>query len=383
MRIAMVHSFYSSDQPSGENSSTVAEIAALEKAGHDVELFGTSTDDEQDGFLYRVRSGLRVATHHGRNPLDTVRNFEPDVVHIQNLFPNFGRRWVKDLEVPVVHTLRNFRPLCANGLLFREGNSCTLCIDGSSLNGLRYGCYRNSRVATAPITVAGLRGAQNDPLIRAADKLIVLSEFQRGVYINAGIPPEHLTVSPNFFPDALDPGPQLSPGDSFVTVGRLSPEKGFAALAEVWPRDQTLLIVGDGPDRQFIEDLRHPAIRMLGLLEPKRVIELLRTARALVFPSRCFETFGRTAMESLACGTPVLATEGNTVATMLKTFGGGSVTSWTDLHQGLRSIPYNKEARTEARGVYEANFTEAAFIQRIERIYRELVASDAKASKRS
>jgi len=57
------------------------------------------------------RAGARI-------PLKTIRRFRPDIVHIHNLFPNFGRRCVEDINVPVVHTVHNYRPLCANGLLF-------------------------------------------------------------------------------------------------------------------------------------------------------------------------------------------------------------------------------------------------------------------------
>jgi hypothetical protein len=45
VRIAMVHSFYSSSQPSGENTVVLNEVDALRRAGHEVALFAAHTDE--------------------------------------------------------------------------------------------------------------------------------------------------------------------------------------------------------------------------------------------------------------------------------------------------------------------------------------------------
>ena len=87
IRIAMVHSFYSSAQPSGENTVVLNEVDALRRAGHEVALFAAHTDELEGEVFYKLRAGLRVATGYGRNPLKAIRDFSPDVVHVHNLFP--------------------------------------------------------------------------------------------------------------------------------------------------------------------------------------------------------------------------------------------------------------------------------------------------------
>ena len=86
IRIAMVHSFYSSAQPSGENTVVLNEVDALRRAGHEVALFAAHTDELEGEVFYKLRAGLRVATGYGRNPLKAIRDFSPDVVHVHNLF---------------------------------------------------------------------------------------------------------------------------------------------------------------------------------------------------------------------------------------------------------------------------------------------------------
>jgi glycosyltransferase involved in cell wall biosynthesis len=373
MRIAVVHSYYSSNQPSGENRSVDAEVSALLRAGFDVQLFAAHTDTTEGDLFFPLRAAFRVASGRGRSPSDAIQRWKPDLVHVHNLFPNFGRRWTEDIEIPLVHTLRNYRPLCANGLLFRDGQACTLCPDGHRFSGLRFACYRDSRLATLPLSIATMRGPMRDPLIRRADLLIVLSALQMEVYHRAGVPPERLRLSPNFLPPDLDPGSEVgTPSSYFAAVGRLAPEKGFSRLAGVWPQELPLLIAGDGPARGDLEATLHPAIELLGIISQHDVMQLLRSAQAFVFPSLSYETFGRTAMEALACGTPVLATPGNAVASMIAAHGGGLVASWDALPEAVRELPVDRQARSEARHVFEAHFTEEAYARRIGSIYEDL-----------
>ena len=158
MRIAVVHSFYSG-QPSGENEAVRDQVRALRAAGHDVDLFAAHTDELAGDRLYPLRAALRVATGRGASPLSRLRAHAPDVVHVHNLFPNFGRSWVCEWDGPLIATLHNYRPLCARATLYREGAECTRCPDGERWAGLRYGCYRDSRAATLPLALAGRHGA--------------------------------------------------------------------------------------------------------------------------------------------------------------------------------------------------------------------------------
>ena len=66
-----------------------------------------------------------------------------------------------------------------------------------------------------------------------------------------------------------------------------------------------LRIVGDGPERERLEELAGPKTRFLGNVEPKRLRELYRGASFFLQPG--VEDFGIACVEALACGTPVVA----------------------------------------------------------------------------
>jgi len=103
-------------------------------------------------------------------------------------------------------------------------------------------------------------------------------------------------------------------------LGRVHPIKGIDLLLEAWrrlgdsPRERPeLLLAGPGEPRHLewlraeLARLGDPRVRHLGPVWGAEKLELLRSARVVVLPSRS-ESFGMVVAEALACGIPVLAT---------------------------------------------------------------------------
>src|SRR6476469_1276851 len=86
LRIAVVHSFYRSDSPSGENALVEAQVAALRRRGHEVRLFAASSDDVADSPLGSMRQALTVSTGAGPDPVAEIADWRPDVVQLHNTF---------------------------------------------------------------------------------------------------------------------------------------------------------------------------------------------------------------------------------------------------------------------------------------------------------
>ena len=110
----------------------------------------------------------------------------------------------------------------------------------------------------------------------------------------------------------------LPPGRHLLFVGRLEPRKGFpvavAAFAELAERyaDLRLLVVGDGADRDAVDDLP-PAVRrrveMLGRVPDDRLPGYFRAADVFVSPATHGESFGIVLAEAMAAGIPVVASD--------------------------------------------------------------------------
>jgi glycosyltransferase involved in cell wall biosynthesis len=357
-----------------------SEVAALARAGHDVALFAARTDDLEGDRLYPLKAGLRVATGRGASPLAALARFGPDVVHVHNLFPNFGRRWVRSVDVPLVTTLHNYRPLCVNGLLYRDGKVCTLCPDGRRWSGLRYACYRDSRLASLPLTLANLAGPAADPLLARADRIVVLSDLAAEIYANAGVAPHRMTVWPNFLRADLDPGPDDARAgtDAFLYVGRLSPEKAVIRLLAAWPRGDeapALRIVGEGPEEAAVRSAAEGRpIEVLGRVSRTEVVALMRRSVGLVFPSAWYEGFPLVYAEAMAAGLPVLAWAPNVVSRWAVADGTGASTSWDEDTGAILALAAGSfpGLRHHCRRLFEKRYSEAAHVARAEALYGEL-----------
>ncbi len=374
MRIAVVHNFHSEDVPSGENEVVRAEISALTRAGHEVLFAGADNDARAGRPLGAVQGAFSVATGMGISPLRALGDRRPDVIHVHSLFPYLGRSWLPRSTAPVVTTVHNYRALCANGYLFRDGELCTLCADGRRWSGVRHGCYRGSRLATLPLAWAGRRGAARDPLLVSAQRILVLSERARTVLSDAGVPESRMTREWHFVPDDVDPGMGTGREDTWLFVGRLSPEKGIDRLVAEWPAAERLRVVGDGSQRRSLEAAAAgKPIEFIGHLPRSEVLSQMRRCFGLAFPSRWYETFGLGYIEGLAAGLPTLAFRPNVVADSVEAEGTGAVAAWGGLAPALAEARLSFDGlRARCRTVFEQRYTESAFVTRRQRLYEGL-----------
>jgi glycosyltransferase involved in cell wall biosynthesis len=242
------------------------------------------------------------------------RRERPDVAHFTNTFPLISPaayHAAQDQGVAVVQSLRNYRLLCPSAQLLRDGKTCAKCL-GKRLAwpAVWHGCYRGSRRAS--LIVASMLALHHfrKTWLQAVDQYYALTEFAREKFIQGGLPADKISVKPNF----IDPPPEPGRGSAAcaVFVGRLSPEKGIDVLLNAWRQldlPLKLQIVGDGPLADAVRTAadRDARIDWLGRRTPGEVLAVIGEALCLVMPSLWYEGFPRVILESLAKGTPVIA----------------------------------------------------------------------------
>ncbi len=372
LRIVVVHSYFSSRQPSGENVVVDLQVAALRAAGHDVHVVSRSTDELEQHRSYPLRAGLRVATGRGDSPLEEITSLRPDVVHVHNLFPNLGSRWVDVLDLPLVVTLHNYRPICPGTLLFRDGAECTQCPDsGTTWRSVRHGCFKGSRVQTLPVAL-GTRFA-DDRLLRRADRIVTLNDAMRDTYASYGVPSERMVTVPNFV--APSSAPPVDREDLWLFVGRLTREKGILELVRRWPSGRRLVVVGAGPDEDEARSLAGPDVEFLGQRAHDDVVGLMRRARGLVFSSLWPEGLPTVYLEALAAGLPVLSWPQSIVGTLVARDRTGRVVG-DDLAADLAAADEQFAGlSSHCRDVFDELYSERAWVAAIDRLYRSVLGS--------
>ena len=115
----------------------------------------------------------------------------------------------------------------------------------------------------------------------------------------------------------------------FVYSGRITASKGVESLLETFTalEDYHLTLAGEGDalPRLKARFARYPNIHFAGRLDETSLVRLYSNATALLFPSLAPETFGLTAVEAMACGTPAIVRDAGGCAEIIETTRAGFV----------------------------------------------------------
>jgi alpha-1,6-mannosyltransferase len=114
-------------------------------------------------------------------------------------------------------------------------------------------------------------------------------------------------------------------------VGRFAREKEVDVLIRAWPEiarrtDAHLLMVGDGPQREYLQGLAAGHERVLWMPyenDREQLANLLAAVDLFIAPGS-IETFGLSALEALASGTPVLSADRGGVSEQIEASGAGA-----------------------------------------------------------
>jgi glycosyltransferase involved in cell wall biosynthesis len=149
-----------------------------------------------------------------------------------------------------------------------------------------------------------------DRTARRADRVVVISDWVRERAVERlGLDPSrvraiHLAVDHERF----TPDPRRAREPFLLYPARPWPHKNHARLLDAFAvlrtrhPDLRLLLTGEGHDARSLP----PGVEARGSVGVEELVELYRTAAALVFPS-LYEGFGLPPIEAMACGCPVAA----------------------------------------------------------------------------
>jgi len=396
LRVLVVHNRYRSGQPSGEDHVVDQELALLTDAGHHAEMFERRSDDiAAMSLARRAAVPLRVPWNRAvRAELtEALRADRPDVVHLHNTFPLLSPSVLAacaDAGVPVVATLHNYLQVCPSGTLFRDGQVCTDCTGQRlPLSGVRHGCYRGSSLATVPLTINLV--ANRNRWWSGISRFFCISDAQRKILIESGMPARRLAVKHNF---VADPGVRRDgSGEHVLYLGRMNAEKGVALLMAAWDRIAAaggvglpLVLAGAGPlDEEVAAWARDRAdVRFLGLRTKAECRELTARAAAVAAPSTWLEAFGLVVVEAMAAGVPTVAAAHGAFVELVEDGVTGLLHRPGDadsLAECLRRVvaapERNRELGEAARRRYEKDFTSSVGLDNLVAGYRAAIASPA------
>ncbi len=364
------HNYY--QQSGGEDEVFASEARLLEQYGHTVVRYSEHNARIGTGGFSTARDA--VWSQKSFQSLRSAAKMGLDIAHFHNTFPLISpsaHYAMRTMGIPVVQTLHNYRLLCPAATFLRDGNVCEACPQSHTLlPAIRHRCYRDSRSATTAVAAMLTLHRAAGTWQRMVNVYIALSEFARGKFIAGGLPPERVSVKPNFL--SADPGTGQREGSYALFVGRLGEEKGVRMLAKAWHRLSgiPLIVAGKGP----LESLEWPSgVTVAGHQSRERVYALMRDARVLIFPSICYEGSPLTIIEALACGLPVIASNLGSIPEYVMHRKTGLLFQSNDTEDLIRNVLWAWERPEELRAMRAAARSEYEQKYTAERNYKMLI----------
>jgi len=169
-------------------------------------------------------------------------------------------------------------------------------------------------------------------------------------------------------------------GDYLLYLGRMNHEKGaHRAVAVAMELGLPLKLAGkvrEQKEREYFAEFVEPhlgnGIEYLGEVNHGTKVELLQNARATLFPIEWEEPFGLVMIESMACGTPVIATRHGAVPEVLEDERGGVIVDhWREIPAALERADAIEPA--ECRRYAEEQFAPERMVEAYENAYLQAI----------
>jgi glycosyltransferase involved in cell wall biosynthesis len=314
-----------------------------------------------------------------------IREWNPDVAHVHNLYPLFSPSVLDaccDAGVPVVMSVHNYGLTCPAANRFREGQACELCLGGHE-----YHCVLNNCKASI-FSSAGyaLRHAVARKHRLFSDRVslfLAVSEFVKEKLVEAGYDPTRIDVLENGTP-VLRENAAEDEGEYVAYVGGMNVEKGVETLidaARLLPQCD-FVFVGEGPMRAHWSATSPKNCSFVGSLDHFSVDRIYRNARFTVVPSLWWEPFGLVVIEAMSHSRAVVAAESGALSTLINHGEDGLLFPPGDCHALAEAILslWNEPARARSMGEHGRNkalqfFSEDVFAERLIACYRKAMGA--------
>jgi glycosyltransferase involved in cell wall biosynthesis len=266
-----------------------------------------------------------------------VRDTRPDVAYVLHYLRKLSPAVLTafhDQGVPIVVRLSDFAMVCPQAHMVLHDKICEKCVRPGPWPSIPFRCVQNSLGATIvnalAMEYACLRG-----YFGLIDAFVTPSRIMRQKMIEGGIPAERLHEVPTFV-QPRTPRPFGERRRRLCFVGRIERIKGIVAMLSAFEMvrargldDLELVLAGDVTTpcaRDVAERLErgvHAGVTLAGHLDRAGVDELLQSSLASVVPSLWYENMPNSLLESLACGTPVIASDLGSLRDLLEGTGAG------------------------------------------------------------
>jgi len=301
MSVIICHNWYRSSSPSGENVVVAREMELLRQ--HNIchqECMRYNDKLEQASIVKKIFTALGMSGSikiQNKLKQELAKFSGYKIFHAHNVLPMFSYdvfAVAKELGFTTIQTLHNYNLIASHKHCYTQNT-----FEPDQLRKMN----PFNRGALEFFFERAYKRVWRENRLEYIDKFICLTEFQRDLFIQCGMPQEKLFIKPNFVSDKQQM--LTSEGEYAIFVGRLSNEKGILQLCEAWQKlDIPLYILGSGHLLGKLPIAKN--IHYLDQVDHDELIKMLARARFLIMNSVWYEVLPLVLIEALSCGIPCL-----------------------------------------------------------------------------
>jgi glycosyltransferase involved in cell wall biosynthesis len=328
--------------------------------------------------IYSIEAARQI-----RGLIDLI---SPDIAHAHNIYHHLSPSVLVELRrrnIPVVLTLHDLKLVCPAYKMYVHGAVCEACRGGKLRNVIKNRCIKNSTAMSALVWLESSIHKALDIYANAVTRFVVPSRFFLAKFAQWGVDTSRFVHIPNSVDvDALTP--EGEPGETFVYLGRLVPEKGVETLIKAAGlAGVRLRIVGTGPEEAALRRLAAQIggdVEFTGYLSGSALRSAVSSARAVVIPSEWYENAPISVMEASALARPVIGANIGGIPELIRqgetgfVFSSGNVDSLVEILTRVRGLPLASLRRIGAAGRewMRAEFSPASYRDRMLGLYGEI-----------
>lgn len=380
MKVLQVHNIYQGK--TGEETVVEEEKKILERHGHTViQYIKDNSDLDRYSSLDKLRllGSLHSSKSIGKELGEFIEREKPDVCHVHNTFPLITPivyEICKSKNLPVVQTLHNYKMVCTNSLLFRNGEVCEACLNKSLYNSIKFKCYRDSYLATAAQAHVIQHHRSIGTWDNLIDRYVCLTEFQKEKVFGGSLPGK-VVVKPNFL---AENNLETVRENFFLFVGRLNDSKGLQDLLYLFRRNShsNFVLIGKSDNPEIFSEFKN--VKHLGERNRDVVLENMRKCKAVIFPSKYYEGMPMVILEAFSLKKPVISRNRGAMASMINDKINGlkyelesELISAVDLMENKPELV--NQLGEQAYKDYKAKYTEEKGYENLINLYSEVLST--------
>ncbi len=339
-------------------------------------------------FLRKISNAFKVmySLEAQKKISQLIKVSQPDIAHAHNVYHHISPSIFNTLKsngIPTVLTLHDLKIACPAYKMLTHDGVCERCKGGSFFNVVKHKCVKNSGMLSSIVMLEAMVQRWMKTYSEGVDRFVVPSRFYLEKLVEWGWPREKFTYIPNFV-DVSILKPKGRPGGTFVFFGRLGAEKGVKTLILAAKKSGvSVSIVGTGSLESELESLikeTEAKVELLGYQTGEALFDIIRSAKAVVLPSEWYENAPISIMEAYALERPVIGANIGGIPEMIKEgetgalFESGSVESLANVLTHFEQMDQDTllQMGISGREWVEKDFTVACYMERVQRLYREL-----------